>query len=144
MKGVGLSSRDIWTLAIVVVGVVVMWTSRRLSKEEDKDVPKAEERICSQRTNPERRRRRRIFSNSTNASLGFLPFGRRRRRRRRRREWCCACKTRAESLSKVPTNASFKERAMCCACVCATKSKVEENFENCFFFPFLNDFRVVL
>ena len=142
MKGVGLSSRDIWTLAIVVVGVVVMWTSRRLSKEEDKDVPKAEERICSQRTNPERRRR--IFSNSTNASLGFLPFGRRRRRRRRRREWCCACKTRAESLSKVPTNASFKERAMCCACVCATKSKVEENFENCFFFPFLNDFRVVL
>ena len=55
-----------------------------------------------------------------------------------------ACKTRAESLSKVPTNASFKERAMCCACVCATKSKVEENFENCFFFPFLNDFRVVL
>ena len=143
MKGVGLSSRDIWTLAIVVVGVVVMWTSRRLSKEEDKDVPKAEERICSQRTNPERRRRRRIFSNSTNASLGFLPFGR-RRRRRRRREWCCACKTRAESRSKVPTNASFKERAMCCACVCATKSKVEENFENCFFFPFLNDFRVVL
>ena len=53
MKGVGLSSRDIWTLAIVVVGVVVMWTSRRLSKEEDKDVPKAEERICSQRTNEE-------------------------------------------------------------------------------------------
>ena len=143
MKGVGLSSRDIWTLAIVVVGVVVMWTSRRLSKEEDKDVPKAEERICSQRTNPERRRRRRIFSNSTNASLGFLPFVG-RRRRRRRREWCCACKTRAESRSKVPTNASFKERAMCCACVCATKSKVEENFENCFFFPFLNDFRVVL
>ena len=143
MKGVGLSSRDIWTLAIVVVGVVVMWTSRRLSKEEDKDVPKAEERICSQRTNPERRRRRRIFSNSTNASLGFLPFVG-RRRRRRRREWCCACKTRAESRSKVPTNASFKERAMCCACVRATKSKVEENFENCFFFPFLNDFRVVL
>mgnify|MGYP004247741663 FL=1 len=135
MKGVGLSSRDIWTLAIVVVGVVVMWTSRRLSKEEDKDVPKAEERICSQRTNPERRRRRRIFSNSTNASLGFLPFVG-RRRRRRRREWCCACKTRAESRSKVPTNASFKERAMCCACVCATKSKVEENFENCFFFSF--------
>ena len=55
MKGVGLSSRDIWTLAIVVVvGVVVMWTSRRLSKEEDKDVPKAEERICSQRTNPQK------------------------------------------------------------------------------------------
>ena len=143
MKGVGLSSRDIWTLAIVVVGVVVMWTSRRLSKEEDKDVPKAEERICSQRTNPERRRRRRIFSNSTNASLGFLPFGR-RRRRRRRREWCCACKTRAESRSKVPTNASFKERAMCCACVCATKSKVEKSLKTVFFFPFLNDFRVVL
>ena len=54
MKGVGLPSRDdIWTLAIVV-GVVVMWTSRRLSKEEDKDVPKAEERICSQRTNPQK------------------------------------------------------------------------------------------
>ena len=54
MKGVGLSSRDIWTLAIVVVVGVVMWTSRRLSKEEDKDVPKAEERICSQRTNPQK------------------------------------------------------------------------------------------
>ena len=53
MKGVGLPSRDIWTLAIVVV-VVVIWTSRRLSKEEDKDVPKAEERICSQRTNPQK------------------------------------------------------------------------------------------
>ena len=50
MKGVGLPSRDdIWMLPIVVV---VIWTSRRLSKEEDKDVPKAEERICSQRTNP--------------------------------------------------------------------------------------------
>ena len=53
MKGVGLPSRDIWMLAIVVV-VVVIWTSRRLSKEEDKDVPKAEERICSQRTNPQK------------------------------------------------------------------------------------------
>ena len=52
MKGVGLPSRDdIWMLAIVVV---VIWTSRRLSKEEDKDVPKAEERICSQRTNPQK------------------------------------------------------------------------------------------
>ena len=52
MKGVGLPSRDdIWMLAIVIV---VIWTSRRLSKEEDKDVPKAEERICSQRTNPQK------------------------------------------------------------------------------------------
>ena len=142
MKGVGLPSRDIWTLAIVVV-VVVMWTSRRLSKEEDKDVPKAEERICSQRTNPQKEEEE-YFPIPQMRLSDFFPLEEEEDEEDDDDESDVVRAKRGPSRSKVPTNASFKERAMCCACVCATKSKVEENFENCFFFPFLNDFRVVL